>query len=437
MRLINTATLELKSLIGQDLPQYAVLSHTWSGEEILFEDVKAGPVNIPRAKAGFPKMRDSCARAQSDGYEYIWIDTCCIDKSSSAELSEAINSMFEWYERSAVCYAYLDDYASEYIDETLLYHCRWFTRGWTLQELIAPRKVEFFNRYWVHLGSRINLATVLSSITGIDTAILGKNRSKGCWVCRTMNSNCARCNLSCGIHRDLSSTSIAARMTWASQRQVTREEDIAYCLMGLFDVNMPLLYGEGGIKAFRRLQEEIIKKSTDQSIFAFVAKQGQGAFASYPRQFQGLCDIAEYKDEQQDAVTLTAQGIHLKVFICQCDVEWREESGETNSPWYSGIPLDLGALHEQGILTWLALLNCSFKHDLSARPGILLGQVDSARNAYTRHSTPVFQIQAQNLDGDGQISVNVVSDLDETFRGKLPEGLEGRGTNFKDTLKIC
>ncbi|KZM19433.1 hypothetical protein ST47_g9412 [Ascochyta rabiei] len=246
MRLLNASTHELESFLGSEKPQYAILSHTWEPDgEVLFQDLQSASGKGWRQKSGCSKVLNTCNRALQDGYKYVWIDTCCIDKSSSAELSEAINSMFRWYQQSSTCYAYLSD-----IDRGTsgLSSSRWFNRGWTLQELIAPGDVTFYNKDWKFLGSRSSLASEISAVTGIQKQLLTRLGQTAQDV----------------IH----GISIASRMRWASKRITTREEDIAYCLMGIFDVNMPLLYGEGK-KAFLRLQEAIIRGSEDQSILAF------------------------------------------------------------------------------------------------------------------------------------------------------------------------
>ncbi|KAK4239960.1 heterokaryon incompatibility protein-domain-containing protein [Achaetomium macrosporum] len=223
---LNTETFQLETFVSHETASYAILSHTWGKDETLFEDIRSkppGPLNNRPARLATP----------SEGYRYIWNDTCCIDKSSSAELSEAINSMFEWYRTSQVCYAYLSDITRGHAAK--LDSSRWFTRGWTLQELIVPSEV-------------LTLAAHLSDITGIDEAIL-------LW------------DPGVNVNRLLAKTSVAARMSLIRHRQTTRKEDIAYCLIGLFDVNMPLLYGEG-TKAYARLQQEIIRNLDDQSILA-------------------------------------------------------------------------------------------------------------------------------------------------------------------------
>lgn len=260
MRLIETSTLRLVSRRDDDIPRYAILSHTWGSdeEEVTFQDftdamgrrqVPLFPSSVSR-RPGFIKIQRAAELAKSHGYRYIWVDTCCIDKTSSAELSEAINSMFRWYRRSGVCYAFLsdvDDHGEGL--ESMLSRSRWFTRGWTLQELIAPETVEFYSKNWrrIAISSRAaqpndrseeeqDFQRIISDITGIDEELLNG-------------------------HLSLDDFSVANRMRWAAKRQTTRVEDRAYCLMGLFNVNMPLLYGEGE-RAFIRLQEEILRGKT-------------------------------------------------------------------------------------------------------------------------------------------------------------------------------
>jgi hypothetical protein len=172
-----------------------------------------------------------------------------IDKTSSAELTEAINSMYSWYREAAVCYAYLSDVLTkdgidiENRSIGSFAKSRWFTRGWTLQELLAPTNVLFYDADWAEIGSKAELCEDVSIITGIPSQALAGATHLGAFP-------------------------IAERMSWASTRSTTRVEDAAYCLLGIFDVNMPLLYREG-YKAFSRLQDEIMRTSTDQSIFAW------------------------------------------------------------------------------------------------------------------------------------------------------------------------
>lgn len=245
-----------------------------------------------QAKAGYHKVVYACRQAIEDGYQYIWIDTCCIDKSSSAELSEAINSMYDWYTQAGICYAYLEDVLLDNFSSS-----RWFTRGWTLQELLAPAHVTFFGKGWTRLGGKSDLANEISIATEIDWETLiypGWLRKK----------------------------SIAQRMCWASKRETTRLEDEAYCLFGIFGVKMPLLYGEGG-NAFVRLQEEILKLSAEQSLFAWrispfvdTYQSGCGIFAPSPKNFEGSSSIVSFQRLAETAPYLmTNKGLQLDLPI--------------------------------------------------------------------------------------------------------------------------
>ncbi|KAE9365070.1 hypothetical protein N431DRAFT_304796, partial [Stipitochalara longipes BDJ] len=248
MRLINTKTLELEEFPGSNHPPYGVLSHTWGDSEVSFQDMSA-IVTSAKQKAGFNKIRGVCQQAQRDGLGYVWVDTACIDKASPAELNEAVNSIFTWFQFATICYVYLADLSPSPDTEKLLnfrgpfYQCRWFTRGWTLLELIAPPVVRFFDCEWNFIGTKKGLVQQVSQITGIP---------ESCLIGSTV----------------LEEYSIAERMSWAAQRRTTRIEDMAYSLMGLFEVKMPAIYGEGK-KTFIRLQEEIMKQTTDQSILAW------------------------------------------------------------------------------------------------------------------------------------------------------------------------
>ncbi|KAH8816593.1 heterokaryon incompatibility protein-domain-containing protein [Xylogone sp. PMI_703] len=256
LRLLHAHDFQFQEADGHNTRQYAILSHTWAqsgqGHETSYDDAQrlfqrlsgeGGINNIVQQKiqstSGFQKILKCRQLAAQDGWEWVWIDTCCIDKKSSSELQEAINSMFQWYESAKCCYVYLEDVSNR----NDFFHARWFKRGWTLQELLASRVIYFFGKEWNEIGSKVTLASEISTITGIDEEILVGTKS-------------------------LAEVSIARRMSWASQRETTRVEDTAYCLMGIFGVNMPLLYGEGN-KAFIRLQEEIMRNSEDQTLLAW------------------------------------------------------------------------------------------------------------------------------------------------------------------------
>ena len=256
MRLLNTHALEIREFDhrGEDTPPYAILSHVWDTHEQTYQDITAiiatnkGNAGAQSSWQGVSiKLVQFCKLAASLGYDWGWSDTCCINKESSAELSEAINSMFNWYSKSDVCIAYLADV--RYPVDTAVRggnpfsYSRWFSRGWTLQELIAPTAVIFVTKDWQSIGTKVTLANLISSATDISTEVL---TTPGAF----------------------SGTSVMRRLMWARERQTTRVEDRAYSLMGLFGVNMSTIYGEGD-NAFKRLQEEILKTSSDQTLFAW------------------------------------------------------------------------------------------------------------------------------------------------------------------------
>ncbi|KAI6043174.1 heterokaryon incompatibility protein-domain-containing protein, partial [Pisolithus marmoratus] len=236
---------------------YAIVSHRWRdaqevdyNEMVNLMEMQEGEREEVRQRSGYQKILASCERAMSDNFKWLWVDTCCIDKRSSSELSEAINSMYRWYENSTKCYAYLHDvdsptFPTEQNSEQFGKFKgwpEWFSRGWTLQELIAARDVQFFNKEWAPIGNKRDLADTLEKITRISKDILVSGLDSGV-------------------------RSVAQIMSWAADRETTRVEDRAYSLLGLFGLQMPMLYGEG--KAFQRLQLEIIRSSNDHSIFAW------------------------------------------------------------------------------------------------------------------------------------------------------------------------
>ena len=256
--LLSTDRAELKFFPSPDkVPGgYAILSHVWDDYEQTFQDIQSlasrcatlGNIN-PRDLAS-PKIRNCCIIAESHGFHWLWADMCCINKENSADVVEAINAMFIYYSLATVCYAFLRDvpggFSADFYFETTvspLLNSVWFERGWTLMELLAPKLVIFLSQDWKPIGTKAELANLLNEITRIPVDVLR-------------------------MQRGIESVSVAQRMCWAAKRKTTRLEDEAYSLMGIFGVNMPIHYGEGR-KAFRRLQEEIMKVSADTSLFAW------------------------------------------------------------------------------------------------------------------------------------------------------------------------
>jgi hypothetical protein len=239
LQLQDAGNFSLVEFQGNNVPPYTILSHTWGvdDEEVTFQDIMSG---TGKGKAGYRKIRFCGKQAKQDGLQHFWVDTCCIDKSSSTELSEAINSMFRWYQNAERCYVYLPDVSDSTPDKdgascrrwkSALRKGRWFARGWTLQELIAPSSVEFFAKEEERLGDKRSLEQTLHKITGIPLEALRES--------------------------SLSSFSTGERFSWAARRQTRREEDEAYCLLGIFGIHLPLIYGEGRLSAMKRLLNEV------------------------------------------------------------------------------------------------------------------------------------------------------------------------------------
>ncbi|KAK4450845.1 heterokaryon incompatibility protein-domain-containing protein [Podospora aff. communis PSN243] len=327
MRLIDVNTLKLHEFVGPWLVpgSYAILSHTWGEDEVTFQDIQNLDESV-RSKTGFSKIFHAAKQAKQDGYTWLWVDTCCIDKTSSAELSEAINSMYDWYRQSEVCYAHLADVngnPTESLDSRREFReSRWFTRGWTLQELIGPNYIKFYDKNWRRIGEkdRRPQANVVLEIWD------GRGKVLLCEASRVPYDVLFNGGVSTAMY------SVAQRMSWASNRTCTRIEDTAYSLLGLFDINMPLLYGEG-YRAFARLQEEIIKSTDDHSIFAWtiprqVLLRGSldGAvlyidwtphpvLAPSPQYFAGGGSVVLTKREDGEPSGLTKHGLRIDLLL--------------------------------------------------------------------------------------------------------------------------
>ena len=357
MRLLNVKTRRLEEFHGDTIPPYAILSHTWGREEVTFQDLTR---EDHKQKHGYRKIEGCCQAAAEGRILYVWVDSCCIDKSSSAELSEAINSMFKWYEASKVCFIYLEDLPTgldPFSPESAFRKSRWWTRGWTLQELLAPQHTIFFDSTWERIftpemgqdlfkkivlpvrsedvvkrpqkRSEDRIQTIieqiryrlLTEITGIPGAVLVKELP-------------------------LSKVSAACKFSWASQRMTTRIEDKAYCLMGLLGVNMPLLYGEGD-RAFVRLQEAVISSSDDISPLAWgyslaweaieelgydkVLARSPTAFRGYPKS-----NYQHIRRPPKTHSTVTGHGLHIELPLLLINARNRvsigiiEESSDEN-----------------------------------------------------------------------------------------------------------
>lgn len=301
MWLLDTETLHLKEYFDPETVQYVILSHTWEHEEVSFQEIS--DLESAVEKAGFSKIAQTCEIARAKGIKYAWVDTCCINKDSSAELSEAINSMFSWYKHATVCLVYLSDMRrmesttthnvstySDTVSQEAFVSCKWFSRGWTLQELIAPDNIEFYDSQWKLFGTKVTLRDWILNATGISPAVLESSVN-------------------------LQTTLVAVKLSWAAQRQTKRIEDRAYSLLGILGINMPLIYGEG-LKAFRRLQEEIARETDDLSLFAWKplvsgapSRRFRGIFAEYPEEFRDCSQICN--NGTWSEFTLTNKGVRF------------------------------------------------------------------------------------------------------------------------------
>ncbi|KAK3904266.1 vegetative incompatibility protein HET-E-1 [Staphylotrichum tortipilum] len=444
MRLLNVTTRVVEEFDGNDVPKYALLSHTWGPDEVTQQEMDAiaryhrpqhesGAHGMPRspddpdavklllstmllafrgsrarfshpstrpaltnghemsdeddtgfrrlvpapsshpfeAKAGYQKIAYACGQAEKDGLQYLWVDTCCVDRRSGGDVSEAINSIFAWCQKAAVCYAYLEDvHYSDYTEgyKTWKDHfnnSRWFTRSWTLQELLAPSKVVFYAKGWRLLGTKSSLVKTVERITGIDQLTLLDPRL---------------------IHN----ASVARRMSWAAARTTTRTEDIAYSLLGIFGIHMPIMYGEGD-NAFLRLQEEIMKRSDDHSIFAWGLFNNPGSHLPHHPAPPDLDAIDPNDDELADTTSMLAKS----------PANFAGAAHILPTPPSEAEPTTHHALTNKGLLihlplfppnptqphTYLALLNCHFADSPTSRLAVLLTPT-RIPNLFLRALTP-------------------------------------------------
>ena len=319
-RLINTRTYELKKNVPN--PEYAILSHRWVEPEVIFQQLESTEWRTINLKTQpMKKIRDACkkARERRPPIEWLWVDTCCINKTDSVELASALNSMFEWYFRATVCYGYLYDVkwvaSSRQISKSTDserpgQESAWFERGWTLQELLAPRSMEFYDGDWNFMGTKTNLADLLHERTGIAEQYL------------TGASN-------------FKAASVATKMSWMAGRTTTVVEDIAYSMLGLLNISMDIRYGEG-VKAFMRLQTALMESSTDESLFAWTTPTNNelacyrglghapkfsftrwGLLAPSPDCFSKYSDLVvvpnRYVPRLAGGYRMTQQGIHFEL----------------------------------------------------------------------------------------------------------------------------
>lgn len=396
MRLINVHTGVIEEFIGSKIPKYAILSHTWEDEEVSLTEMSDPSA---RSKKGYKKIEMTCRLSAQARLDWAWVDTCCIDKSSSAELTEAINSMYRWYQRAEICYAFLSDLKTDSsLDD--LKHCRWFTRGWTLQELIAPNDVQFYDGEWNNIGSKIQLAHVLSDIGAISPIILWYPQS-------------------------LASVPVAQRLSWAAGRVTTRLEDIAYSLLGIFNVNMPLLYGEEE-KAFRRLQEEIIKSTADLSIFAWrndaSAKPKRpggriysGILAKSPKAFAWCKSLVRNSDYERQEFSISNIGVKTNIQLL---------SVPTNNSHASRYILPLGCSSTSQKSLGVQLRKCGPDHFIRDDPSTLIEYANNLFPNAPRTRYLLTELPSVRLPPDSDMDLLIARMRPHVLQIKLPTEMD-------------
>ncbi|KAG2139241.1 hypothetical protein DEU56DRAFT_324016 [Suillus clintonianus] len=277
--------------------RYAIFSHRWLAEgEVTYQEMTGG---VESRGPGFEKLQSFCVAASRYELAFAWSDTCCIDKTSSSELDESLRSMFKWYRNSSICIAYL----AQTIRVADLGKDLWFTRGWTLQELLAPKRLKFFGAGWSPLTMQDNDKADYHVIKTIERVTSISSRELSDFIP--------------GSH------DVAKRMTWAANRKTTKGEDMAYSLMGIFHVVLPIAYGEGSERAFFRLVEAIIQTSDDLRIFNWagrpaVTNHPSRALPSSPRCYVGQ----PYCPPIRRAFSLTNSGLRIKLMILPAELTW-------------------------------------------------------------------------------------------------------------------
>ncbi|KAJ4004793.1 hypothetical protein NW752_009541 [Fusarium irregulare] len=378
MRLIHTKTFQLEEFYGQP-PEYAIISHTWGPEEATFQDWQ-GNLELMKLKKGHQKIRRVCEQARKDGLMYLWCDTNCIDKSSSSEVSEALNAMFTWYKNAQVCYVYLSDVPpldnGAFDPMEHFRKSRWFTRGWTLPELLAPTNVVFFAKDWSPIGTRKTLANTISFVTKIDQQYLD-----------------------CTFYK----ASIGERMSWLAKRETERTEDIAYCMLGIFDINMQIVYGEG-MRAFIRLQEEIIKVSNDQTLFCwawddrYVPAEWASILSPSPKTFLDSSTYTEWPVHEAKTYTITNAGLSIKLPIMNTITESVEQ--------------------------WLVLLNARRDNE-NQQVALLLNRLPG-KDRCTRNRTPPCPVPV--LTGSTKLREEQMYIAGSRERASIQPDFHGHGT---------
>ncbi|KAF2993226.1 hypothetical protein E8E13_001247 [Curvularia kusanoi] len=432
MRVLCVDTFKFKEFHSLPDKPYAILSHVWGPtEEITYEDMtrpfQSEPFLIEGKDQASAKLRGCREQARKDDIEYFWIDTCCINKPNYTELSEAINSMFYWYQKSKVCYAYLVDAGGE--DE--ISKSKWFSRGWTLQELVAPERVVLFDKAWNIIGSKKDLSATIETITKIPQDFL--------------------------LGRDLDEASVAQRMSWASRRETSKEEDLAYCLFGIFGVHMPLLYGERLTAAFRRLQLEILHDRADTSIFAWMIDELSSPFdqshvfgllALSPAAFEGSHDIVNARFPGQiegflkgirTPILSNNRGLHLSLPVVtrRDDRAVRTKKVQEDVDCTTANKSRRRTSIREDDRTVVAALDCTKENEPNRRLTVQLKDISANDGRFARYGSLTSMSTAELVDEASFVDITTEVRLFRRFfivkkheaRAKMPSDSVGRKKN--------
>ncbi|KAG0701294.1 hypothetical protein DFH29DRAFT_852779 [Suillus ampliporus] len=235
---------------------WVMLSHKWESKEPLMHDIHDKVVYDLDPGGTVVKLQTFCKVTRDAGHRRAWSDTCCTDQNNNVELQRSVNSMFVWYRNSALTIVYLSDVPPSSKSGALA-DSTWNTRGWTIQEFLAPNVVLFYQVDWNpylndsspdHKES-VAIMQELKDATCIDAQAL---------VAFRPGMRGAR-----------------QKLQWASTRVTTLQEDIAYSLFGIFGIHLPVIYGEMKQNALGRLLQEIVAQSGDITALDWVGKSSE------------------------------------------------------------------------------------------------------------------------------------------------------------------
>ncbi|CEJ93232.1 hypothetical protein VHEMI08840 [[Torrubiella] hemipterigena] len=369
MKLLQIQTSRIIEILPPNIPKYAILSHTWDVVTKLPPPAAiqwAVDVQSKKYLALLPKIIEASRLALEQGIDYLWTDWLCIDSSSSASLEKAVNGALSLLQQCALCIVHLDDLEKDSFDEEGLAQCRYWTRSWTLQELIIPQNVQFYDASWKLCGEKhdADVSTIVSTVTGIPVPVLVEPDA-------------------------LWDTALAVRMSWAARRTCRREEDIAYSLLALAGVTLQVRYGEGSEATFLRFQEEVLRNTRDTSLLAWRSSVGdlpRGLLARSPLEFQHFQSTPANDSrpwEFDGAMCFNSRGIQIQSNVQTQDTVMTLDIGRDASGKRIGV--------------YLACWNGVYVRIFSERDTVLSTRVHKKIFYGARHLRPAASIKLSHL----------------------------------------